>query len=264
MTIGSLFSGIGGLELGLERSGLGPVLWQCEIDPFCRRVLERRWPDATRYDDVRRLGRGATRTRTLCGGFPCQDVSLAGLGGGLTGSRSGLWYEYLRVIEELAPEIVVIENVLGLRTRGLRDVLAGLANLGFDAEWCDLWAWDVGAPHRRARIFIVATHPGRIELREQPGWLGRACRRCEMEHRHHPPDGFVADPDSLRRLEQSRELANLRGWSEHCGWDIGPVAGVDDGIPRGMDIGARRKALGNAVAPPCAEVVGRAIVEAIS
>jgi DNA (cytosine-5)-methyltransferase 1 len=265
--IGSLFSGIGGLELGLERAGLGPVAWQCEIDPFCRSVLAKHWPEATRYEDVKTLGAssGAARVRVLCGGFPCQDVSLSGKRAGIEeGTRSGLWIEFARIIAELEPAIVVIENVLGLRTKGLRRVLADLSDLGFDAEWCDLWAWDVGAPHRRARIFIVATHPDRVNVREQAGWLSRACRTQEIQHRQPTPDGFVADPDSLRRLEQSRELANLRGWSEHCGWDVGPLAGMDDGIPRGLDIGARRKALGNAVNVICAETVGRAIVDTVS
>lgn len=263
-TIGSLFSGIGGLELGLERAGLGRIAWQCEIDPFCRRVLAKHWPDVVRHEDVREVTRGtATQVSVLCGGFPCQDVSLAGRGGGLAGARSGLWFEYARIIAELVPEIVVIENVLGLRTRGLRRVLADLSDLGFDAEWCDFWAWDVGAPHRRARIFIVATHPDRIDVREQPGWLSRACRTREVQHRQPAPEGFVADPDSLRRLEQSWLLANLRGWPEHCGWELDHPPRVDDGFPAGMDVVAARKALGNAVVVPCAEVVGRAIVHAL-
>jgi DNA (cytosine-5)-methyltransferase 1 len=263
-TIGSLFSGVGGLDLGLERAGLGSVAWQCEIDAYCRRVLAKHWPEARRYDDVRSVGAcNATRVDVLCGGFPCQDVSLAGLGAGLAGHRSGLWFEYARIVGELEPSIVVIENVLGLRTRGLRRVLADLSELGFDAEWCDLWAWDVGAPHRRARIFIVATHPNRIHVSQQPGWLSRACRERAIQHRQPAPDSFSPDPDSLRRLEQAREFANIRGWSEQCGWDVGPLAGVDDGISRGMDIGARRKALGNAVVVQCAELVGRAIAGVI-
>lgn len=264
--IGSLFSGIGGLELGLERAGLGRVEWQCEIDPFCRSVLAKHWPAAVRHEDVRSVSRAtATQVDVLCGGFPCQDVSLSGKRAGIEeGTRSGLWIEFARIIDELKPSIVIIENVLGLRTKGLRRVLADLSDLGLDAEWCDLWAWDVGAPHRRARIFIVATHPDRVSVQEQPGWLSRACRSAEIQHRCAAPDGFAADPDSLRRLEQSRELANLRGWSEHCGWDVGPLTGMDDGVSRGLDIGARRKALGNAVNVACAELVGRATDGAIA
>lgn len=113
MTIGSLFAGIGGLELGLERAGLGPVVWQVEIDPYCRSVLARHWPNAVRYPDVQRVGSAnLSPVDIICGGFPCQDVSGAGKGAGLAvGTRSGLWYEYRRIVAELAPRVVVAENV---------------------------------------------------------------------------------------------------------------------------------------------------------
>lgn len=168
MTIGSLFSGIGGLELGFERAGLGPVIWQCEIDPFCRGVLAKHWPDAVRLEDVRTLGRSTVVPVDLvCGGFPCQDVSLAGRGAGIAeGTRSGLWIEFARILEELRPSIVVVENVPGLRNRGLRRVLADLAALGFDASWTTLGAYEVGAPHRRDRLFIVAADPDRVDIRD--------------------------------------------------------------------------------------------------
>lgn len=106
LTIGSLFSGIGGLELGLERAGLGPVLFQCEIDPYCRAVLAKHWPHVTRYRDVRTV-RGSTLPSVdlLCGGFPCQDVSSAGKGAGLDGDRSGLWFEFRRLVDECEPSV---------------------------------------------------------------------------------------------------------------------------------------------------------------
>jgi len=263
MKIGSLFSGIGGLELGLERSRLGSVSWQCEIDPFCRAVLARHWPDAMRYEDVRTVDATAPSVDVICGGFPCQDVSLAGKRAGLAGERSGLWHEFARIIGELEPKIVVIENVLGLRTSGLSRVLADLAALGFDAEWSDLAASDIGAPHQRRRLFIVAAHPDRIDIRDEPGWLERACREAASEHRLHSEDGIDPDADGLRRLEQARSIATERGWSRHAGWEIGDVAGVDDGFPAWVDVGSARKALGNAVVPACAGVIGRAIMEAI-
>mgnify|MGYP001236533317 CR=1 FL=1 len=169
MKIGSLFSGIGGLELGLERSRLGSVSWQCEIDPFCQRVLARHWPHARRFEDVRTVDATAPSVDVICGGFPCQDVSLAGKRGGLDAPRSGLWHEFARIIGELEPKIVIIENVLGLRTSGLPRVLADLADLGFDAEWADLAASDIGAPHQRRRMFIVATHSERVNVRLEPG-----------------------------------------------------------------------------------------------
>jgi len=102
LRIGSLFSGIGGLELGLERAGLGPTLWQVEIDPFCRRVLERHWPEAKRFERVEEVGRAnLASVDIICGGFPCQDVSVAGRGEGMSGARSGLWYEFERILAEL-------------------------------------------------------------------------------------------------------------------------------------------------------------------
>lgn len=263
MKIGSLFSGIGGLELGLERSRLGSVSWQCEIDPFCQRVLARHWPHARRFEDVRTVDATAPSVDVICGGFPCQDVSLAGKRGGLDAPRSGLWHEFARIIDALRPRIVVIENVLGLRTSGLPRVLADIADLGLDAEWADLSAADIGAPHLRRRLFVVATHPERIQLRDEPGWLERACREAAAEHRYDAEVGAAPDADCLRRLEQARSVATERGWTRHVGWELSDVAGMDDGFPSWVDVGAARKALGNAVVPACAEIVGRAIIDAM-
>lgn len=263
MRIGSLFSGIGGLELGLERAGLGTVAWQCEIDPFCRSVLAKHWPEAMRYEDVRTVDATAPSVDVICGGFPCQDVSLAGKRGGLDAPRSGLWFEFARIIEALRPRIVVIENVLGLRTSGLSRVLADLATLGFDAEWTDLAAADVGAPHLRRRLFIAATHPERIQLRHEPGWLERACRQAAAEHRYEAACCAAPNADCMRRLEQARRIATERGWARHVGWELCDVAGMDDGFPAWVDVAAARKALGNAVVPACAEVIGRALLERV-
>jgi DNA (cytosine-5)-methyltransferase 1 len=111
MNIGSLFAGIGGLELGLERAGLGPTLWQVEKDPFCRSVLERHWPDAERYDDVTTVDPAELAPVDLiCGGFPCADISLAGKGLGLAGAQSGLWWEFARIVRGAMPRWVVVEN----------------------------------------------------------------------------------------------------------------------------------------------------------
>lgn len=170
-SIGSLFSGIGLLELGLEQAGLGNVAWQCEIDPWCRRVLAKHWPDAERFEDVRTMRPRAVDI--ICGGFPCQPFSLAGKQRGLDDER-WLWPDFARVIDEAKPSIVIAENVPGLRARGLRPVLADLASLGFDVEWHHFRASDIGAPHERNRIWIVAAHPDRVDVRQQPGWLGRS------------------------------------------------------------------------------------------
>ena len=155
--IGSLFSGIGGLELGLEWSGLGPTKWQIEQDEFCNKVLAKHWPNATRHRDVREVGaRNLEPVDIICGGFPCQDISLAGKGAGLNGARSGLWFEFARIIGELRPKFAILENVSAILNRGLGTVLGNMATLGYDAEWHCIPVSSIGAPHRRDRIFIVA------------------------------------------------------------------------------------------------------------
>lgn len=258
--IGSLCSGIGGLELGLERAGLGPVAWQVETDAFCRAVLARHWPEAMRLDDVKTASfRLLPRVRVLCGGWPCQPVSVAGARRAQADER-WLWPHVARALEEQAPAVFVGENVPGLLSAGMHDVLADLARLGFDAEWETVSATHLGAPHLRRRVFLVATHPGRIALHDEPGWLARALRAATAPVNQSSLEGCsVADADGQRRLEQARRVANERGWSGLVGWDFDPLAGMDDGLPVRVD-GRARKALGNAVVSQIAEVIGRAII----
>lgn len=157
LTFGSLFAGIGGFDLGLERAGMR-CEWQVEIDPYARAVLAKHWPDVRRHEDVRTFPppEGKWGVDVICGGFPCQDISVAGKGAGLAGARSGLWYEYARIIGELRPRYVIVENVAALLTRGMGTVLGDLSTLGYDAEWHVIPASAVGAPHRRERVWIVA------------------------------------------------------------------------------------------------------------
>jgi len=156
--VGSLFSGIGGFDLGLERAGM-TVRWQCEIDKAAQSVLRRHWPDATLYDDVTTLGADVERVDLICGGFPCQDLSVAGRRAGLAGERSGLWHQFHRILGELAPRWVLIENVPGLlSSNGGRDfavVLRGLVELGYGVAWRILDAQYFGVAQRRRRVFIV-------------------------------------------------------------------------------------------------------------
>jgi site-specific DNA-cytosine methylase len=123
LSVGSLFSGIGGLERGLEMCGLGPVMWQCEIDPCARAVLAEHWPDVRRYDDVREIDASVARTDVVAGGFSCQPHSVAGRRRGTSDAR-WIWPEFARIINVVRPRYVFIENVPGLRSSGLRDVLA--------------------------------------------------------------------------------------------------------------------------------------------
>ena len=163
LKVGSLFSGAGLCDLGLAWAGFEHQ-WFCEIDPFCRAVLARHWPDTLIYNDVSGLkGTYLPPVDVLCGGFPCQDVSSAGGRAGIKqGTRSGLWYEYARLIGEVRPRYVIIENVRGLLSRGIEIVLQDLAALGYDAEWEVLPAAAFGAPHHRERVFIVAYPHGRL------------------------------------------------------------------------------------------------------
>lgn len=175
MTFGSLFAGIGGMDLGLERAGM-ECCWQVEINERNRRVLAKHWPAAKRYGDIRGVElfdeegwRQIDETRLepvdlVCGGFPCEDISLASATGvGIIGERSGLWSEFARVLAEVRPAFALIENVPALRSRGLALVLQNLHALGFDAEWHCIPASALGAPHQRDRVFIVAYTAGRFE-----------------------------------------------------------------------------------------------------
>lgn len=171
-TIGSLFSGIGGLELGLEWSGLGRTVWQCEIDPFCRQVLAKHWPGVPCHEDVRAIGAAnLARPDVLCGGFPCQDVSSAGKGAGVKeGTRSGLWFEFRRIASELRPPWIIVENVASGARRWVCLVRGDLESRGYRTRALGIAASDVGAPHRRKRIFIVA-HLDGIGCHGRP-WAG--------------------------------------------------------------------------------------------
>ena len=156
-----LFSGIGGFSLGLERSGGFETVAFCEIDTKARLVLKKHWPNVPIFEDVTTLTKdvldecGIT-VDAVCGGFPCQDISLAGKGEGIEGKRSGLWSEYARLIGELRPRYVIVENVSALLGRGLDRVLGDLAALGYDAEWHCIPASYVGLPQSRDRVWIVA------------------------------------------------------------------------------------------------------------
>lgn len=159
------------------------MLWQVELDPFCRQVLAKHWPNATRYEDVKAVGAtNLARVDVICGGFPCQDVSLAGKGAGLWwGARTGLWFEFARIVRELKPRFVVAENVPGLIRRGLEQVVADLSAAGYTVDATRISAADVGAPHRRERLFVVAHRDG-AGLRDEcgggaPGESGRCGSR---------------------------------------------------------------------------------------
>jgi DNA-cytosine methyltransferase len=187
MNVLDLFSGIGGFSLGLERAGMKTVAF-CEVDKKCQQVLKKHWPDVPIFDDVSTLtgeeiGKRIEETiDVICGGFPCQDISLAGKGAGLEGKRSGLWTEFHRLIKEIRPKYAIIENVSALRSRGLDQVLREISEIGYDAEWHCIPASAVGAPHRRDRVWIVAYPRHRGGRDSITGSLGRDGER-ELEER---------------------------------------------------------------------------------
>lgn len=166
-TVGSLFAGIGGIDLAFTLAGFD-IAWQVEIDDYCNRVLARHWPDAVRLRDVRDASAAnLRRVDVMVGGFPCQDISVAGRGAGIqAGTRSGLWFEFERLIGELRPRVVLLENVADVTARDGDVVIGSLAALGYDARWGTVRAADAGAPHRRERWFCVAyAATQRLEVR---------------------------------------------------------------------------------------------------
>lgn len=239
-----LFSGIGGFSLGLERTGEFETAAFCEIDPFCRRVLAKHWPKVKQYDDVReltgsRLEADGIAVDVICGGFPCQDVSNAGKREGIDGARSGLWGEIERLVGELGPKFVIVENVAALLDRGMGRVLGDLASLGYDAQWDCLSAADVGLPQARDRTWIVA-YPAGLYV-EEPALVA-------AEILHGQSRGAWAD--------EGRPGAT---WAA----DQPPLVGMADGISPeldGRDYGNRSAALGNSVVPQIPELIGRAIL----
>jgi DNA (cytosine-5)-methyltransferase 1 len=279
LTFGSLFAGIGGFDLGLERAGMR-CEWQVEIDPYARAVLAKHWPDVRRHEDVRTFPppEGEWGVDVICGGFPCQDISVAGKGAGLAGARSGLWYEYARIIGELRPRYVIVENVAALLARGMGTVLGDLSSLGYDAEWHVVPASAVGAPHRRDRVWIVAVRNANSKREACYGISdAKHGRAVSTQARREPArvggERDVADASGGRpqgnrpaRDEVAREslgsglFAHGSGDGVNGWWSVEPDVGrVAHGVPARVD---RLRCLGNAVVPQIVEVIGRAIVEA--
>ena len=254
-----LFSGIGGFSLGLERSGAFETKAFCEIDPFCRRVLAKHWPDVPCYDDVRKLtadalSRDGIAVDAVCGGFPCQDTSRAGPRQGLAGARSGLWREYARILGELRPRFAIVENTPGLFDRGGFELVAGdLVALGYNLWWDCIPASAIGANHKRDRVWIVA-----YARSEQHEGLGEAVRRqVAAQLSAAAADALVARLEEFEPGEphELTPLVGARQWASESG-----LVRVVYGVPDRVD---RITALGNAVVPQIPELIGRAIGAAL-
>ena len=234
LTVGSIFSGIGGFDLGFERVGFD-IAWQVEFDPFCQSILRKHWPNAKLYSDIREVNADELQpVDVLCGGFPCQPVSVSGKRKGREDER-WLWPEFARIVRGIRPAYVVVENVPGLLTvdggRLFGTILGDLATCGYDAEWQVLPASAFGAWHQRDRLFIVAYSN---------------CQRLAQR------EVFGSDAE--------QELAALaRNCSTGTGiWAVeSGVCRVADGVPNRVE---RLKALGNAVVPQVAEYLARMIL----
>ena len=243
MRVIDLFTGIGGFSLGLERAGMSTVAF-CEVDKTCHRVLKKHFPTVPIHDDVRNFT--GVEAEVVCGGFPCQDISIAGRQAGIQeGTRSGLWSEFKRIISEVKPKYAIIENVERLRAKGLVRVLNDLREIGYDAEWHTIPASALGAPHKRERIWIIAYPSGYTS--------GRVLDSKDVV----PCDG---------QWEYAENIRSWHGWQYWLAKDVfdgnrvedAPREDrVDDGLPSRVD---RVRQLGNSVVPQIPELIGRAIM----
>jgi DNA (cytosine-5)-methyltransferase 1 len=268
-----LFSGIGGFSLGLERAGMQTVAF-CEIDPFCRKVLAKRWPNVPQHDDITTREFIKGEADVICGGFPCQDISLAGK---RAGTRSGLYRELIRAIRVVRPKFAVLENVAALLSNGMGNVLGDLAEIGADAEWHCIPASAVGAPHRRDRVWIIADTRGEQYKGDRTPFSGALAKELSgtatdaafmfgAEVIGNESDGAsycgqeMATPEGWR-LEEFKPYG--RGTWGSCGeswWSTEPDVGrMAYGIPSRVD---RLRTLGNTVVSQIPELIGRAILQA--
>lgn len=287
MKVLDLFSGVGGMSLGLGRAGMDTVAF-CEIDKACRRVLNSVHPDVPVYHDVSKLTAkvlvddGIPFPDVISGGFPCQDISFAWDGRGLEGKRSGLWFEYARLVRELLPQYVIIENVANLVARGLSAIEDSLTEIGYEVHSLEISASDVGAPHERRRVWIIAyrawspvVHASDCGVCE--GCEDRICYRCRVHMADCPCPGphsdenewglqetnvgLVAYPHRSGRGEQRRPRPiQAQHLTHECRrWRTiePPVLRVDDGFPGRVD---SVKQMGNAVVPLIPEQLGRLIL----
>ena len=246
MQVGSLFSGIGGFDLGLERAGMS-IGWQVENNEYCNRVLEKHWPNVKRYGDIKTIDwKTVEKVDLVCGGFPCQPFSCAGKRRGKYDDRY-LWPEVVRCIDALRPTWFFGENVPGIINLALDQVCADLESLGYEVVTFNIPACAVDAPHIRKRIWILA-HA------ESDLWGASRCDRSKTSDRG---GSFLADAEAVlpqRRNGRSREAQSWGGSRWPAESDVGRVA---HGIPRRVD---RLKGLGNAIVPQIAEALGRMIL----
>lgn len=274
LTFGSLCTGIGGLDLGLERAGWR-CCWQSEIDPYACRVLSKHWPDVPNLGDLKQIDwRSVSDVGLVCAGYPCQPFSIAGKRNGESDPRH-LWPWIASGLRILRPRFILLENVPGHLSLGFGRVLGDLAELGYDAEWSCIGAADVGAPHLRKRLFVVA-YPCGFGRERSRATRDLDCATSQAKQGVQPPlDGGgpnLADADGVGKLQSERVFSEVWRWLEHFRQSIGvqqwgidpadsaesPVGRMVDGFPGRVD---QLRCLGNAVVPQVAEFLGSIIIE---
>jgi len=296
--VGSLFAGIGGFEKGIEDAfdGMAETVWQVEQNSFCQKVLKKHWPNATIFDDVRTVGKhNLEPVHILCGGFPCQSISLVGKMEGLENEeKSGLWWEMHRIISELrdTTRVILLENVANVLSVGGPDVIGSLAEIGYDCEWTVIRASDFGAPHHRARWFCVAypSSIGHQKVKNQSMRPNNNEKRIRIQHTGRSISTNVSNTNSenprklpklserVEEMERTQAGDFVRNSSvsvngnhtRTSNWPrckVEPILlGMDDGVSDWMDRTTKRdnnqriKALGNAIVPQCSEWVARQVL----
>lgn len=282
LTFGSLFSGIGGFDLGFERAGMR-CAWQVEKDPYCLRVLAKHWPDVPRYEDIYDVGKhNLEPVDIIAGGFPCQPHSLAGKRKGADDDRN-LWPEYRRIVGEMQPAGVIGENVPGIRTTILDDILSDLEGLDYQVGTFVIPACAVGAPHIRERVFILAYANRLGHGQTAANWnaAGNAQQTPETcqsgrdaKLRASERNSQVLRDSTSQRCETNRpSITPDRETEISLSWNTGKFSGTNNwwgteprvgrmanGVPHRVD---RLRALGNAIVPQVAEWVGAVIVNTL-
>ena len=263
--VGSLFSGIGGIELGFEQAGEYETIWCIEKELYAQAILRKHFPNATIYDDVTTVDfKQLPPIDIITGGFPCQDISNAGKRTGITGSRSSLWKYCCKALSICRPRLAVFENVSALTQRGLDTVLCDLAQIGYDAEWYCIPASAVGAPHRRDRIFILSyPHRSGFIYGQVEKFTTEEGKSTQCEFITISKDVAYTDCKRLERKYESKhrswESKTSSGWGGQ--WSAEPELGrVAHGVPYRVD---RIKCLGNAVVPTVAKAIAEAIKDRI-
>lgn len=246
MKILDLFSGIGGFSYAAHQMDWETVAF-VERDPECHKVLNKHFPGVPIYDDVRTYRGELGTVNIICGGFPCQDISLAGKQVGIRGERSGLWSEFHRIIGEIRPEYVVVENVSALLGQGMDVVLGELSEIGYDAEWRVFSACEMGFPHPRERVFIVAYPNGK------PRSFSVLHRYCQtVTRRYQNAEEWCENRFVSEMVSTPSEL--LRRWEAE--FSQSPLVRMDDGIPNVLH---RLRMIGNSIVPQIALEIFKAI-----